>query len=195
MNQANQIRENWLQKCCDMLAHRFTPAGYTVPAVRVSVGFTSKGSQESNKSKRIGECWSNQSSTDGICQIFISPILSDALTVAATVAHELVHATIGNDKAHGPAFRKCALAIGLTGKMTNTTAGAEFAAWVVSTLLPAIGEYPHAALMMANRDKKQTTRLIKCTCTECGYVARTTAKWIEQAGAPICPCNGEAMTV
>lgn len=45
--------------------------------------------------------------------------------------------------------------------------------------------------------KKQSTRLVKVQCSnqECGYVLRTTAKWIDKVGAPICPCNDLQMTV
>jgi hypothetical protein len=35
--------------------------------------------------------------------------------------------------------------------------------------------------------------MVKCACEECGYTARTTKKWLEEAGAPICPCNKKPM--
>ena len=41
--------------------------------------------------------------------------------------------------------------------------------------------------------KKQTTRLIKCSCSACGYTARTSRKWLDTAGAPICPTDKKAM--
>lgn len=40
-----------------------------------------------------------------------------------------------------------------------------------------------------NRPPKQDARMIKCTCAECGYVARTTRKWLE-IGPPHCPTHG-----
>ena len=39
----------------------------------------------------------------------------------------------------------------------------------------------------------QTTRMLKCVCGKCGYTCRTTRKWLDAAGSPICPCSGEAM--
>ena len=42
---------------------------------------------------------------------------------------------------------------------------------------------------------KVGSRLIKCECGECGYVARTTNKWLEDTGAPLCPCNAKPMEV
>lgn len=41
--------------------------------------------------------------------------------------------------------------------------------------------------------KKAGSRLVKCECAECGYVVRTTRKWLDEVGAPLCPCNREAM--
>lgn len=46
---------------------------------------------------------------------------------------------------------------------------------------------------LALAKKKQTTRMVKVVCAGCGYVARTTHKWLDEAGAPICPCNQEPM--
>lgn len=42
---------------------------------------------------------------------------------------------------------------------------------------------------VSTRPKKQTTRLKKCECRECGYTVRVTAKWLE-VGAPHCPNHG-----
>lgn len=36
---------------------------------------------------------------------------------------------------------------------------------------------------------KQSTRLIKAACGDCGYTIRVTQKWLEQ-GNPGCPCGG-----
>lgn len=35
--------------------------------------------------------------------------------------------------------------------------------------------------------KKQKTRMLKCECATCGYTVRTARKWLELAGAPLCP--------
>ena len=37
--------------------------------------------------------------------------------------------------------------------------------------------------------KVQPTRLIKCVCQSCGYVIRSTRKWLD-TGYPQCPCGG-----
>jgi hypothetical protein len=32
--------------------------------------------------------------------------------------------------------------------------------------------------------------LLKCECQACGYTVRTARKWLETAGAPLCPISG-----
>lgn len=206
-------RETWLHEVAESLRPVFTSLGYTLPPFRIAVGFTSKG----ESGARIGECWSDRSSADGHHEIFISPILSQPLDVAATLAHELVHAAVGIEAGHGKVFRKCALAIGLTGKMTATEAGDGFKAWW-EPVAEAVGALPHARLyvqgttapgkgggddgeegepdMVSSGPKKQTTRLLKAICPheECGYTVRVTRKWAEQA-APVCPVHMIPMTV
>jgi len=55
------------------------------------------------------------------------------------------------------------------------------------------GQLPHARLEtsgLTTSPKKQATRMIKCECQTCGYTIRTARKWLESAGAPICPHEG-----
>jgi hypothetical protein len=192
MQVTNGNREAWLQAAVALATPMFESLGYAVPEVRVACGFPSRNATGA-RSRRIGECWSSDAAGDKRSQIFVSPLLDDVTEVLATLVHELVHAVVGNKAGHGSPFKRCALAVGLEGKMTATTAGAalcaRFAEW-----LATLGAYPHARLSAMTRTK-QSTRLIKCACDECGYTVRTTAKWIETLGAPICPCNGERMAV
>lgn len=39
------------------------------------------------------------------------------------------------------------------------------------------------------------TRLVKVQCGSCAYTARTTRKWLDELGPPLCPCNHEPMEV
>lgn len=186
-------REEWLQKAitiCDK--QLFEKNGLKLPKVKVSVGFPGGGSPK----KRIGEHWHPDASEDKLGSIFISPIMENADDVLGTLVHELVHAAVGNDAGHGPEFKKAALAVGLQGKMRSTTAGEKLTKEVFPEIVKKIGEYPHRRLNMSMRPtKKQSTRMIKCECSECGYVARTTKTWLEVMGAPLCPCNQEEMGV
>lgn len=183
-------REQWLQKAIKICNTKlFKQSGYEIPAIKVSVGFPGGGSS----GKAIGQHWHPEASDDKLGSIFISPVLDEADDVLGTLVHELVHAVVGNEAGHGPEFKKCALAVGLVGKMRATTAGDELKQFFV-VVIEKIGEYPHRKLNLAMRPvKKQTTRMIKCECPDCGYIARTAKGNIDSFGPPICPCNQEQM--
>lgn len=186
-------REQWLQNVAEKMAPWFAELGHELPKYRAAVGFTSKGM----RSKRIGECWSGIASGDGTFEIFIVPTIDDPMRIADILAHELVHAAVGLEAKHGRKFGKVARAIGLEGKLTATVAGPLFLE-KVKPILDAVGPLPHARLSddplsRSSAPKKQSTRMLKCECSECGYTARTTAKWLKEAGAPICPRDNVVM--
>jgi len=179
-------RETWLNKITDQfLKDHFNDAGYTIPQnVRMSCSLTSgRGA----KNKAIGLCFSDRASEDQTHEIFISPSIADSLRVVDILIHELIHATIGLKEGHGKNFRKCAIALGLTGKMTATISTDQLKEKIKSWVA-VMGQYPHAVLNSTDNSggKKQSTRLIKCQC-ECGYNIRITRKWLNDTGAPICP--------
>lgn len=186
-------REEWLSSATAELRELFKQHGVTIPElVRSSCGFPSK-SALSNKNRRIGECWSAKASADKHAEIFISPTISDSMRVLDILAHELIHACHPGD-GHGKLFKRTATAIGLEGKMTATVAGDKFKAWA-QPVINRLGAYPHADLIPANAQKKQTTRMLKCYCVDCGYTVRVAGKWLEDMGAPHCPHHGEMQSV
>jgi hypothetical protein len=182
-----ETREQWLQAALNLIRfHLRTSASVEVPKdTQVSCGLA--GGRIG--AKRIGECWSTTCSADGKTEIFISPVLSDITGkqgVLATLVHEAIHAAIGTEHGHKAPFRAAAEAAGLEGKMTATTASDALmdTIWTWSGVL---GDYPHSALIPGNR-KKQTTRLIKACCAQCGFVTRLTQKWIDKIGADSLQC-------
>lgn len=184
-------RQKWLEAAVAALRKRFARAGYTVPeSVRVSVGFP-KGSH--GRAKAIGQCWAREASSDSHNEIFISPELGGAnngARIMGVLAHELAHATVGVEAGHKAAFKQCAEAVGLTGKMTATTETDEFNEWA-SAVIERVGEYP-AGAMTGQARKKQGTRLLKCECEDCGYTVRITRKWLDVA-VPSCPLDETPM--
>ena len=187
-------RESWLIAACTELTMHFLACGrHVVPPVRISTGFPSR-SALSRKKRRIGECWSGASADDGVVQILISPVLGDPVEVLAVVAHELVHATVGNKHGHDSVFGSVARAIGLEGKMTSTVPGAAFKL-AAGSILAKIGPYPHSPLNGSIEQKKQGTRLLKCKCKVCGCVVRITAMWLNSVGAPACGCGAGTMSI
>ena len=185
----HETREAWLNQVgAGLAAGPFAAAGAEVPTNwRAAIGFPSTG----RKGKRIGECWASAASADGHFEILIRPDVDQPMELAAILAHELIHATVGLAAKHGPKFRRVAVAIGLEGKMTATTHGLAFRA-ALAPILDAAGPVPHAALGFgaSSAPPKQSTRMIKCQCAECGYVVRTARSWIDDMGAPLCPAHG-----
>ena len=186
-----KTREQWLNAFTKRAVTVFKRFGYEIPKnVRCSVGWSSKGA----RSNRIGECWSDLSSADGTFEIFISPLMDDASRVADILTHELIHATVGLEAGHKKPFVQCMHAVGLTGKATATVAGPQWHIWA-DPILASLGPLPHAALTPGgNGEKKQTTRMIKCECPDCGFVMRTTVKWLESSENLECPipaCRAE----
>ena len=180
-------REEWLNTLTAELKPLFAEQGYDIPAVRIACGWPSKKAL-SRKSRSIGECWPIEASADKTTEIFISPCQSDAVEVGAVLVHELVHAAVGCKAGHKAPFKRCALAVGLEGKMTATVAG-EALRERLNALTEKMGAYLHAVLDMSVR-KKQGTRMHKVECPECGYTVRITQQWIDQ-GLPTCPCGCE----
>jgi hypothetical protein len=127
----------------------------------------------------------------------VSPILANPVEVGAVLVHELVHAAVATP-GHREPSRSLALKMGLLGPMRSTTASPALRERL-NALSQQLGPYPHATLgtpsnatMDAPLDvpswKPQGTRLLRCACPSCGYIARITQRWIA-VGLPVCPCG------
>lgn len=179
-------REAWLQKATTSIRKAvFAPKGLTVPPVHVSVGFPSRKALSLTQ-RVVGQCWAGDASADGSAQIFITPLLGEAEALD-TLVHEMLHAFTPADQ-HGGMFKQLMPVIGLEGKPTTASANAVLKATLVD-IAGKLGPYPHSILTATDKLKTQTTRLLKVSCPFCGYVARVTSKWLDGAGAPICPTD------
>lgn len=175
-------REAWLLLAIDHLRPTFSAIARQLPiGTRVSVGHP-LGSR-----RAIGQCFPSRAAVDGRHQVFISPRLDDPIEVLAVLIHELVHVVDDCRSGHRGQFSSIAKALGLVGPMTSTSASPQLEARL-QRLAVRLGTYPHAALGIASGAKsKQTTRMVKVVCPDCGYLARTTRYWIDLKGAPWCP--------
>jgi hypothetical protein len=184
-----ETREQWLNAAVELFRPLFInhPQGDIPRNLRVSCRWPSKRAF-AKTNRRIGECWDSAASADDTHKIFISPYLWYGPRVLDVLAHELVHTCVGVKAGHKKPFIALAKAIGLKGKMTATAAGPSLKAFCI-TMAGALGDYPHKMLdkQMINGEKKQGTRMLKLECS-CGYVVRTTQKWID-VGLPTCCCG------
>lgn len=190
-------REQWLNTLAQKFRAVFADMAPAFPLpdkIRISVGWPSTRALSAKK-RVIGQCWSPECSTDGATEIFISPFLGDGYQAAETLLHEMIHAA--GCHGHKGAFVRCAKLLGFTAPWTSTPASEDLKARIQG-VVDEMPEYPHATLdatAMAKLAKKQTTRLLKAKCATCDYTVRVTRKWVEDKGAPICPCNKESMVV
>jgi hypothetical protein len=186
-NTPSALRHKWLESIAAGLHPRFHGAGYSIPGnVRISLGFPRPGADKDP----LGKIWPAELSTDGFFEIFISPEGHDTIEIIGVVAHEPVHAAVGLKAGHRRAFKKCANAIGLIGRMRSTTESAELRAWMYSVLISKYGEYPSGRIVREDTVKTPRKRSIRCTCTTCDYVASVPIKCFQQYGAPLCPRHG-----
>lgn len=74
----------------------------------------------------------------------------------------------------------------MTSPMKSSLPGDRMLRDVVRPIVKAAGPLPHRELRAIRPAKKQKTRLLKVECLTCGYVARVTLKWLDEAGAPFC---------
>lgn len=166
--QAN--REAWLQAAIEHLTKNvLTPAKYEAPKqVWVSVGFP-KGAR--GKGAAIGQCWPGMRSADKNGHIFISPVLTEGPRILDVLLHELGHDIVGCDKGHKKPFADFCKAVGLVKPWTATTASPELKE-KLDKIVAKLGPYPHAALSPGLGMTKQTTRMRKYECPECGQIIR-----------------------
>lgn len=186
-------REAWLVAAGRELRKVAFP-DHEIPEFRISVGWPGG---RGKKSSTVGQCWNTACADDGLAQVFISPVVKVELEVLRIMVHEMIHAFDNCEHGHRGTFLQIFRAVGMIGKATECEAGPDLSAKLVE-IVALLGPYPHAALRSSRPgskvgEKKQKSRQLLVKCSDCGYKARTTRQWLDDVGAPICPCNNEPM--
>ena len=133
----------------------------------------------------MGECWSDKASGDGTHEIFISPVLSDPVAVYAVLMGQLAH-TLAGCEGTGAKYRTVCGLLHLGAPWSSPTAGQGWPA-ANGNAIDSLGAYPHAAITMSSA-VKQGTRMLRLSCSGCGYILRTTQRWVNE-GLPTCHCG------
>ena len=161
----------------------------------------------------IGQCFHGGANGSGLHEILINPLRDVVMDdnghgIGETVIHEMLHACLALGTGHKAPFARAAKQMGLNGKdkdgkpaRPTATIATEDTIKLVREIADKIGPYPHKAIE-GEWGSKQTTRLLKVMCLDCGYMneqgngytSRITMTWIENAGLPTCPC-GNTMTL
>lgn len=107
----HKYAEVWLHEAVELLRPSFAEAGYAIPPVHLSVGFSTDGYNPKAKKNTLGVCHARSMSVDGINEIFISPIVYEPVEVLDLLVHELVHAIDDCQSGHGENFQKISAAL------------------------------------------------------------------------------------
>lgn len=185
-----KTREEWLMAAIELLRPMFKHSKAKIPAkVKVSLGWPS-GSR-----KRVaGEAWSPNVSDGKFHEIFISPAVNDDVAAKdgalSVLVHELIHTSVGLKCGHKGEFKRVFKELGLEGRVKASVAG-DYLISIFIDMQKKLGVFPHKKMSRGDSSgpKKQTTRLLKVMCPECGYTARVTRIWLDEAGAPLCPIH------
>jgi len=168
--------------------------------VRFSMG------DKGRATKVLGHCYPSQASTDGYCQIFISPRIESSHLVLAVLLHETIHSVLDCLHGHRGDFAKIARSMGFIGshltKIDTEYLQEEFSdkRWEsFNELIELFGDIPHGKLV-DKHIKKDTNRSLKVYCpqlTDCGFKFNASAtqikKVIDNQGEISCPNCGESM--
>ena len=194
-------REQWLNAAIILLINElFTlagvqPAEWESKRYAVSCGFPIgyRGSRDGKVT--LGQAFDPAISSNGTAEMFINPIMDDVVEVLLVLLHEMVHVLVGNHEGHKGRFAVVAKAMGLTTPLTalmsaegKYNATEELIA-KIREIADILGEYPHSKVDPQMR-KKQGTRMLKISCTDCGFTARASAKWVSKihsnSPCPVC---------
>lgn len=185
-----KTREQWLIAAVDEITKRiFKPKDIEVPAVRVSVGWPGG---RGKKQGVVGQCFASTTATDKVAQIFVSPAVSQTLSVLATLTHELVHAVDDCKDGHKKNFIKIAREIGFEPEWTSSENRGDELNDKLKAIAEKLGEFPHAAIRPDERPTVQKTYMLKVVSPEePDFFVRMTQGKIDEYGLPRDPWGNE----
>jgi hypothetical protein len=175
----------------------------SVPAENILVTIQSKG-----RKKAVGWFWEgrwNQKNKQGkaLHEINMSAEHLRDYHMGELLLHELAHAENDHQgikdcagRRHNKKFKVMAERLGLKVEKSKSLGFAHTDLDAPATAFLDGIKFDRSIfeLCRLGADAKGTppgSRLLKCECPGCGYVVRTTAKWLA-VGTPVCPC-GETM--
>ncbi len=161
-------RAAYLERAYELIRAELMPEAPERRLVALAYSFPSRGARRAAKRGRIGECHygtltGSESGERNLIVIHPSE-WSEDVRVLAVLGHEMIHAALGKDVGHKPAFAALARRIGLEGPPTCTRAGSTFKRWVEGRR-PRLPGFPAGALSLEGRRVQGTRlRLYECAC-------------------------------
>lgn len=179
MTSEHTTRETWLVEAVSLIKSAlFDPRElWLPPIIRVSPGLC--------PGKALGICVDSDCAKDGSCNIFVSPTLDDPMEILAVLAHELVHACVGNECKHGGLFLKTFRDIGFECKPTNCAVLPDQELYhTLMGVAVSLGVYPHAQLIKKVKEKKRHKWLSFSSTTNDEFIVRANYDTVVELGPP-----------
>ena len=185
--QRYETADAWLQAAVVQLNPVFENQGFTLPSVRVHLGWTSVG----RRGSRVGECWPSNAVEDGMNAIFITTQMKSPVDVLDVLVHELVHAVDDCTHKHGKEFAHIAKKVGLAGPPWRSAGAGSVLLEELKAISNNLGHLPYSPIAepVSQGREMKSGRVI---CPKCGYTCRTLSEWNPQ-GAPLCPQHRERL--
>jgi hypothetical protein len=174
----NSDRISWLEKAYQLLRIELLPEAPEL--ISLTFGFPSTGARKT-KNQRIGEyahqfLQGNDEQLTNTGFISLHPtIFNNPARVLDVLLHEIIH-SVCPEAGHRGMFRTLAKRVGLTGQMTATTAGPALKEQLDYFLADKLPPMPPGYGDLAPQRKKQTTRMLKYVCPECGQIIRAASE-------------------
>jgi hypothetical protein len=209
-------REVWLHKMAELMRPRFEGFGYPLPSFRVSIGFTSGGKKSRANAEVWSTSASGDGHHEIFIRPDYDDPIEVAGLLAHELTHTAVGFAQGHSGKFAKVALAIGLNRPLT-STTPGPKFAEWVAPFIEQLGPLphaklrfgnsagagfiggfkVRERKKAAAsgdddgggIFTSAPPKQTTRLHKVACADCGYTARVAQKWLD-IGAPHCPEHG-----
>jgi hypothetical protein len=171
---SNSERIHWLEQAYRLLREDLLPEA--PERISITFGFPSTGARKS-KNQRLGEYahqflqgYPDYPVNSGFISLHPA-IFNNPSRVLDVLLHEMIHAACP-EAGHKGVFRTLAKRAGLAGKMTATNAGPELKENLDGYLADRLPPMPPGYGDLASQRKKQSTRMRKHACPECGQIIR-----------------------
>lgn len=184
-------REQWLLLAVDALKPVFKKKCQIVLPKNIKCTMSFPLGRSAHKV--VGQCLSEKISSGQKIEILINPTFDDPVEIISTLAHELIHAWDGNKNGHKGPFVRVAKDFGFMSPWPQTSETLELLI-EFKAIVRKLPKFPHNKISPIRRGKKQTTRMIKLECDQCGFICRASQTAIVASGLPICGC-GELLSL
>ena len=142
----HRYAEVWLNEAVEMLRPRFKQAGYEIPPVHVSVGFSTDGYRPGAKKNTIGVCHARWLTVEGINEIYLTPMRTEPVDVISLLVHELIHAVDDCKSGHGPVFQRISRELRCTDNLRVPLSEFRETIEFYRTMALKLGRYPRAGV-------------------------------------------------